>query len=108
MAKYVSDGIEEASALEKTYKVITKLAPQVPLTYRGGAHKVELLRKAVVGYDWAIEPLSRIATHKLTFQGLYSELETALNLSKDGQLPKLGDQVSIKRERSKVIAGIMY
>lgn len=40
LARFVSEGHEVSTALEKTYKVITKLAPQVPQSHRGEAHKV--------------------------------------------------------------------
>lgn len=71
MSTLLSDGVTEAAALEQTYKTITKLAPQVPRSHQGDAHKVEFLRNAVVGSPCDTEPLSRIATHGLTFQQLY-------------------------------------
>lgn len=86
MSTLLSDGVTEAAALEQTYKTITKLAPQVPRSHQGDAHKVEFLRNAVVGSPWATEPLSRIATHGLTFQQLYGELEAALHLHKEARL----------------------
>ncbi|GAB0496835.1 hypothetical protein MMPV_008156 [Pyropia vietnamensis] len=86
MSSLTRDGVSEAAALEQTYKTITKLAPQVPRSHQGDAHKVEFLRNAVVGSPWATEPLSRIATHGLTFQQLYGELEAALHLHKEARL----------------------
>lgn len=86
MSTLLTDGVTEAAALEQTYKTITKLAPQVPRSHQGDAHKVEFLRNAVVGSPWATEPLSRIATHGLTFQQLYGELEAALHLHKEARL----------------------
>ena len=94
LAKFVNEGLELSAALEKTYKVIMKLAPQVPLSHRGETHKVEFLRNAAVGYDWATEPLSRIATHNLTFQGLYGELDSALHLDKEGKIARVRDKAS--------------
>eukprot|EP00170_Pyropia_yezoensis_P002171 contig_9156_g2175 len=41
MSTQLTDGLTEAAALEKTYKMITKLAPQVPRSHQGDAHKVE-------------------------------------------------------------------
>ena len=49
-------------------------SPQVPISHRGNAHRIEFLRNAVVGYEWATEPLSRIAPQGLPFQELYGEL----------------------------------
>lgn len=108
LAKFADEGLELSSALEKTYKVITKLSPQVPQSHRGEAHKVEFLRKAVVGYEWATEPLSRIATHKLTFQNLYSELESALHLAKEGQLARMGDRIGKSHPKNDDVAGVLY
>jgi len=107
LAKFVEEGTEISAALEKTYKVITKLAPQVPRSHQGEAHKVEFLRKAVIGYPWATEPLSRIATHDLTFQMLYGELESALHLEKESQLARIRDKVSTTRVKEEV-PGVLY
>lgn len=82
---FSTDGFDDSAALEKVYKMITKLAPQVPKSYRGDTHKVEFLRSAVVGSAWTTEPLSNIATHSLTFQQLYGELKSALHLEKEAK-----------------------
>ncbi len=80
MAKFTNDGLDEPSALEKVYKIITKLAPQVRKSHRRHAHKLEYLRNATVGIPWETELLSRIPTHNQDFQLLYGELEAALHL----------------------------
>eukprot|EP00170_Pyropia_yezoensis_P002974 contig_12489_g2981 len=49
MSLLLNDGVTEAAALEQTFKTITKLAPQVPRSHQGDAHKVEFMRNAVVG-----------------------------------------------------------
>ena len=67
----LGDNQDEGEALAKVYKIITKLSAQVPPSHWGNAHKIEFLRNAVVGCEWAAEPLSRIATHNLSFQQLY-------------------------------------
>ncbi len=84
---------EEGEALAKVYKIISKLAQQVPNSHRGNAHKIEFLRNAVVKCDWATEPLSRIATHNLSFQQLYGELEAAHQLDKEAKLAVLRDKL---------------
>ena len=75
-----AEGLDESAALSKIYKVITKLSRQGPVSHRGDAHKVEFLRNAAVESSWSHETLSRVATHSLTFQQLYGELEAALQL----------------------------
>lgn len=103
---------DEGQALATVYKIITKLAPQVPMSHRGNAHKVQFLRDAVIGVPWATEPLSRIATHGLSFQQLYGELEAAQQLSKESRLAVLRDSVSpsassFHGDESR-IAGVLY
>lgn len=64
----VATGQSEASALRDVYQTILKLLPRVPVGYRDDSHKVDFLRGAVVGYPWATQPLSHIATEGMSFQ----------------------------------------
>ena len=91
ISSFTSDGTEESAALAKVYKVILKFSRQCPRSHQGDAHKVESLRNAVVGSSWSHEPLSRVATHCLTFQQLYGELEAALQFNKEAKVAKLRD-----------------
>ena len=93
ITKYTDNNLDELEALERVYKTITKLSPQVPASHRSEAHKIEFLRNSVIGQPWATEPLSRIATHELSFQQLYGELEAALHLSREAKLANLRDRV---------------
>lgn len=86
--------MDELAALEKVYKIVTKLSSQVPPAYRGETHKIEFLRNATVGYDWATQPLSRVATHNLSFQQLYGELEFQLHLAREAKLAIVRDKIS--------------
>eukprot|EP00171_Calliarthron_tuberculosum_P022660 IDg22660t1 len=61
LSKYTSEGLDDLAALERVYKLITKLSPQVPMSHRSEAHKIEFLRNSTVGTPWATEPLSRVA-----------------------------------------------
>lgn len=54
--------------LDKVYKLILKLSRQVPNSHRGGEHRIEFLRHAVIGYEWSREPLSCVTTHGISFQ----------------------------------------
>ena len=56
------------------------MAPLVPRSHQGDANSVDFLHHAVLGYEWATEPLSRVATHDLSFQQLYGELAASLQL----------------------------
>ena len=83
---FESKGIETSIALSQLYKIITKFSRQAPKPHQGDAHKIEFLRNAIVGYPWSHEPLSRVPTHKLTFQMVYGKLEAALQLFKEAKL----------------------
>eukprot|EP00171_Calliarthron_tuberculosum_P003182 IDg3182t1 len=98
LSKYTSEGLDDLLSLEKVYKLITKLSPQVPMSHRSEAHKIEFLRNATVGYPWATEPLSRVATHGLSFQQLYSELEAALHLAREARLANIRDKLPAELE----------
>jgi len=80
MNALVEGGKTEAGALAHTYKTIVKLAPLLPRCHQGDANSVDFLHHAVLGYEWATEPLSRVATHDLSFQQLYGELAASLQL----------------------------
>lgn len=82
-------GTEISEALASIYKTILRLSPQCPMSHPGDAHKIEFLRAAVVACEWAREPLSRAASHQLTYQQLYGELESALQLYKEAKLEML-------------------
>lgn len=80
LSQFTAQGQTDELALASVHQTVAKLAPQPPLTHLGDAQKVEFLRGAVVGAPWAIEPINRIATQGLTYQALYAELLSALNL----------------------------
>lgn len=94
VSDFESKGDGTSVALAKVYKIILKLSRQVPTSHRGDAHRIEFLRKSVVGYDRSHEPLSWVATHNLSFQQVYGELEAALQLNKEAQVALLRDKAS--------------
>lgn len=49
----------------------------------------------MVGTPLSSEPLSRVATHQLTFQQLYAELESALQLDSESKLAVIGDRAQL-------------
>lgn len=112
MGKFSGEGLDESKALEKVYKLITKLSPQVPQSHRGPAHKVEFLCNETVGLSWATEPLSRIATHSLYFQQIYGELEAALHLKNEAKVAVMRDSITNGRKKRgsdvNIVPGIMF
>ncbi|KAK1863864.1 hypothetical protein I4F81_006418 [Pyropia yezoensis] len=100
LSAFVKDGTDILATLEKTYKTISELAPQVPRSHHGESYKFEFLRNAVVGNTWATEPLSRI---------LYGELEAAIHLHNEARLGIMHDEVAQgPRTREDKVAGILF
>lgn len=58
LSAYVSADKSQSEALTSDYHHILKMAPMAPMSHREDAHKADFLRNAVVGYPWAVEPLS--------------------------------------------------
>lgn len=83
MEEMVGNGYTERQALEHVYQTISKLSPQMPPAYRDDTHKRDFLRSAAANMPWAIPPMSRISTNQLSFQQLYMELVSALQLKKE-------------------------
>ncbi|CDF36767.1 unnamed protein product [Chondrus crispus] len=107
---FAAEGKEMSAALALTYKSIIIFSRQGPRSHQGDAHKVEFLRNAVVGMPWSSEPLSRVATHQLTFQQLYSELEAALQLDKESKIAIIRDHAQLNQRSVShdSWAGILY
>lgn len=82
---YVGDNTDAAMALTKVYNLVLKLSLKVPTSNRGDGNRIEFLRRAVIGYDWSREPLSRVATNGVMFQKLYGELEVAVQMEKESR-----------------------
>lgn len=82
-SKLVAKGMGNKEALEHVYETITKLSPQLPMNYRDDSHKRDYLRVAVVGISWARPPLGRLATVEMSFEQLYAELVSSLQLEEE-------------------------
>lgn len=106
VTNFMNENVDTAMALAKVYKLILKLSRQVPFSHRGDAHRIEFLRGAVIGFNWSREPLSRIATNDLTFQQLYGELESAVQLDKESRIATIRDRAgaSTKDEPEDAVA----
>lgn len=91
----------------KLYILILKLSKQVPTSFRGDAHRIGFLQKAILSYQLAREPLPRVATHNFSFQQLYGDLEASLQLKKEAKL-KLPQILLPQSGSDSVIANIGY
>lgn len=101
ISDFVNGGMEVSAALAKVYRLVLQLSRQVPTSHRGDAHRIEFLRRAVIGYPWSNEPLSRVATHKLSFQQIYGELEAALQLEKESKIATLRDKIGRSEQQTR-------
>jgi len=88
----VAKGQTEKAALTSVHQKISKLAPQLPPSHRGDAHKIDFLHHAVVGMPWAFQSLCRIATSGLSFSQLYDELSLALQLHEEARAANAKDE----------------
>ncbi len=79
--------------MERLDRIITKLSLQDPASHPGNAQRIEFLRNAVVGSEWASEPLSRMATQNLSYQQLHGGIEAAYRFSKETKKAVLGENV---------------
>lgn len=93
--RFVKDDVNTAAALVVVCKRILTMSRQVPESHRGDPHKIEFLCNAVVGHQWAKEPLSRIATAGLSFQQLYAELEIAVQLERENMAAELKRKAAV-------------
>lgn len=79
----MSDSMDRTAALERFYKIITKLSRKTPAAHRGWANKVGYSSPAVAGYHRAMDPLVRVLNYELKVQKLYGELEAQFQLKRE-------------------------
>lgn len=78
------------------------------MSHIGKENEVEFLQNAIGGYSWSNEPLSRAATHGLTFQMLFGELEAALQMHKNAKSEISKDRLVTKLSSSDDQSKIYY
>jgi len=93
MSDFVSKGLSGAEALWETCNLVSHVSKKVPRAFSGDTHRTNVLRSTVVGYPWAMHPLSRIDTHDTSFRDLFGELYAALSLQKDSASAMARDRV---------------
>lgn len=81
---YVEKGMDESEAWAKIYAEIVRMTPQCPVSHKNDAHRIRFMRLPVSGRLWSHPALQRVASSGLTFQQLYGELESALQLNREG------------------------
>lgn len=109
MRAFELKGMTLEEALTETYNAVMKTGKLLPDSHRGEAHRVEFLRRAVVGYEWATQPLSRISTHPLGFQALYGELQSALFLHQEARRAAVQDgMVDVKSPPADKMPSVLF
>ena len=88
---FIRSDCNTSDALEKLHAEISKLAPQGPMHYRSEEHRIEYLRSAVIGMSWAHEPLSRVTAGGMSYQELYSQLESSIQQEREEKAAILQD-----------------
>lgn len=88
---FTETGLEPSKAISQVYEMILRISSQYLASHCGDPHRTEFFKTAIVACDWAREPLSRIASHNLTFQQLCGKLESELHLYNEAKLERVRD-----------------
>ena len=67
-----------SEGLTQIIDLIERLTPQCQLQFRSDANKINYLRKAVMGFSWAMTPIGNIITAKYYFNGFITALREHL------------------------------
>jgi len=94
MSDFIKADVSEADALEKVFTIIARVAKVLTREFYGAAHRAHFLRGAVIGYPWAMQPLSRQHVQPVTFQELYEELHASLSFKTDAEAAVARDRAS--------------
>lgn len=84
IAKYVSTVMDETVVLAKIYAEVVRMSSQFPMSHKGHEYRVRLMRRAVSSRTWSHLAVQRVASQGSSFQQLYGELESALQLHPEG------------------------
>ncbi len=71
----------ESEGLTKLVEHIERLVPQCPPGFRSNENKIRFLRKAVLGFDWALVPIRNIVSHRYKFNAFVTALHESLQLA---------------------------
>jgi len=74
---------DHAQALAKMIDHINALAPQLPQGFGDDHHKTRYLRRAVMGFNWAQQPISQMTTARYSFNQFITSLQESLQLQEE-------------------------
>ena len=69
-----------SDGLTKIISLIERLTPQCQPQFRSDSNKINYLRKAVLGFKWAMTPVGNIVTARYSFNGFVTALREHLQL----------------------------
>ena len=75
-----------SEGLTKIVDLIERLTPQCQPQFRSGANKISYLRKAVLGFNWAMVPIGNIITAKYSFNSFVTALREHLQVENEVSL----------------------
>jgi len=67
----VAKGMSEAASLDETFKVVERISKKESKGFASDQHRASFLRSAVIGPEWAKQPLSGLGVGAVGFQDLY-------------------------------------
>lgn len=73
----------QSEGLSKLVDMIERLAPQCQPQFCSDVNKTNYLRKALIGFKWAMTPIRNIITAKYTFNGFVTALREHLQLDNE-------------------------
>ena len=77
------DVTNDSESLNWLVMRINRLTPQFPEGFRSEENKMQFLRDAVIGREWASQAISQITTSKYSFSGFVSALREVLQYSEE-------------------------
>ena len=75
--------VDGSDALNWLVKCINNLKPQFPEGFRSQDNKIQFLRHADIGIEWASQAISQITTSKYSFKGVISALREGLQYGEE-------------------------
>ena len=79
----IEEVLSDSERLNWLVKRINRLTPQCPEGFRSEENKIQFLRDAVIGKDWASQAISQITTSQYCFKSFVSALREVLQYAEE-------------------------
>ena len=80
---FINNGRSASEALSNVYSLITRMEPLVPPSHRGNEHKLQFLRRAVLGESWASVPIAGLHLAEYKFEGFHARLDAQIQQQRE-------------------------